>query len=50
MHSLAKEWSFFDEIDDGKATNPFTFNFATKKEPIIVTVGIDIILQHQIIL
>lgn len=44
MHSLAEERCLFDEINDCEATNTFLFRFTSKKEPIIVTVSINIIL------
>jgi len=43
VHSLPKEWSLFDEVYYCKATDPYIFTFTTKKEPIIVTVSINII-------
>lgn len=44
MHPLTKERCFFYKIDDCKATNSFVLRFTAKKEPIIVTISIDIIL------
>ena len=50
-HPITKKGSFFDEIDDGESFSSCLMSIITPiKEPIIVTVGIDIIFDNEIVL
>lgn len=50
-HSICKEGCFFDEIDDGEPFNSCLMSIKWAiKEPIIVTVSIDIIFDDEIVL
>lgn len=49
-HTITKEWSFLDEIDDGKSFNwCFVAIMIAIKEPIIVTISICIIFDKKIV-
>lgn len=49
-HPLTEERGFFDEIDKSKSPDAFAFDPSAEEKPVIIAIGIDIVLDHKVIL
>jgi hypothetical protein len=49
-HALSEEGGLLDEIDQSEPPHPSLANTAPVEEPVVVSIGIDIIFNEQIVL